>query len=83
MELIISLFKSKRLSKNIKLNLNNDLIRSAMAYACPTLEFAPEAYQLKLQRLQNKILRTIGNSSSGASARDMHTAFHVPTFTIA
>jgi hypothetical protein len=32
-----------------------------MAYACPAWEFAAEIHLLKLQRLQNKVLRTIGN----------------------
>jgi hypothetical protein len=30
-----SLFKSKRLSANIKLTLHKDLIRSVLTYACP------------------------------------------------
>jgi hypothetical protein len=32
-----------------------------MTYACPAREFTAETYILKLQRLQNKVLRTIGN----------------------
>jgi hypothetical protein len=33
-----------------------------MTYACPAWEFAAESHLLKLQRLQNKVLRTIGTS---------------------
>jgi hypothetical protein len=33
---------------------------------------------LKLQKLQNKVLRTIGNFSKRTSVRDTHTAFHMP-----
>jgi hypothetical protein len=46
-----SLFKSERLSTNIKLTLFKALIRSIMVYACPTWEYAADAHLLKLQRL--------------------------------
>jgi hypothetical protein len=58
---IYSLLKSERLSANIKLTLHKALIRSVMTYACPVWEFVAECHLLKLQRLQNKVLRTIGN----------------------
>jgi hypothetical protein len=58
---IYSLFKSEQLSANIKLTLHKALIRSVMTYACPTWEFAAESRLLKLQCLQNRVLRTIGN----------------------
>jgi hypothetical protein len=32
-----------------------------MTYACPALELAEDTHLLKLQRLQNKVLRIIGN----------------------
>jgi hypothetical protein len=54
---IYSLFKSERLSTNIKLTLHKALIRSVMTYACPAWEFAAESHLLKLQRLQNKVRR--------------------------
>jgi hypothetical protein len=49
-----------------------------MTYACPAWEFAAECYLLKLQRLQNKVLRTIGNFPKRTSVRDMLKAFHIP-----
>jgi hypothetical protein len=49
-----------------------------MSYACPAWEFAAECHLLKLQRLQNKVLRTIGNFPYRTSVRDMHKAFHMP-----
>jgi hypothetical protein len=49
-----------------------------MTYACPAWVFADEFHLLKLQRLQNKVLRTIGNFPRRLSVRDMHVAFHVP-----
>jgi hypothetical protein len=75
---IYSLFKSERLSANIKLTLHKTLIRSVMTYACPVWEFEAECHLLKLQRLQNKVLRTIGNFPRSTSVRDMHKAFHMP-----
>jgi hypothetical protein len=49
-----------------------------MGYACPAWEFAAECHLLKLQRLQNKVLRTNGNFPKRTSVRDMHTALHMP-----
>jgi hypothetical protein len=49
-----------------------------MTYACPAWEFAAECHLLKLQRLQNKVLRTIGNFPKHKSIRDMHKAFNIP-----
>jgi hypothetical protein len=59
--IIYSLFKSERLSANIKLTLHKALIRSVMIYACPAWVLATDTYLIKLQRLQNKVPRTIGN----------------------
>jgi hypothetical protein len=56
-----SLLKNERLRADIKLTLHKALIRSVMTYACAAWEFAAETHLLKLQRLQNKVLRTIGN----------------------
>jgi hypothetical protein len=56
-----SLFKRECLSTNIKLTLYKAMIRSVMTYACPTWEYAADAHLLKLQRLQNIVLRATGN----------------------
>jgi hypothetical protein len=54
------LFKSERLSADIKLTLHKALIRSVMTYACLAWELAADTCLLKLQRLQNKVgLRTL------------------------
>jgi hypothetical protein len=55
---IYSRFKSQRLSSSIKLTLCKALIRSVMPYACPPGNWRQITYLLKLQRLQNKVLRT-------------------------
>jgi hypothetical protein len=72
-----SLLKSERLSANIKLALHKALIRSVITYARPAWELAADTYLLKLQRLQNKVLRTIGIFPSCTPARDLHTAFNL------
>jgi hypothetical protein len=48
-----------------------------MTYACSAWEFAAECHLLKVQRLQNKVLRTISNFPKRTSVFDMHTAFHI------
>jgi hypothetical protein len=74
---IYSLFKSELLSANIKLTLHEALIRSVITYACPAWEFVAECHLLKLQRLKNKVLCTIGNFPKSTLVRDMHTTFHI------
>ena len=73
-----SLFKSERLSTNIKLTVYKALIRSIMTYACPVWEFAADTYLLKLQRLQNRVLRTIGNYPRHTPTHDLHMVFKIP-----
>jgi hypothetical protein len=75
---VYSLFQNEPLSTNIKLTLNKALINSVMTYACPAWEFAADTHLIKLQRLQNKILRTIGNFPRRTPVREMHIAFHFP-----
>ncbi|PNF17258.1 hypothetical protein B7P43_G05217 [Cryptotermes secundus] len=75
---VYSLFKSGRLSANIKLTLHKALIRSVMTYASPTWEFAADTHLVKLQRLQNKVLRTIGNFPRRTPVRKLHMAFKIP-----
>jgi hypothetical protein len=75
---LYSLFKSERLSANAKLTIHKVLIRSVMTYACLAWEFAAETHLLKLQRLQNKVLRTIGKLPRRTPVRDLHVAFQIP-----
>jgi hypothetical protein len=58
---IYSLFISERLSTNIILTLRKAFVRSIMTCACPAWEFAADNRLRKLQRLQNKVLRTIAH----------------------
>jgi hypothetical protein len=73
-----SLFKSERLSSNIKPTLHKALIRSVMTYSNPAWEFAADTHLLKLQRLQNKILCTIGKLPRRTPIRKLHLAFQIP-----
>jgi hypothetical protein len=49
-----------------------------MTYACPAWEFEADNQLLKLQRRQNKVLRTIGNLPSRTPVRDLHKAYKLP-----
>jgi hypothetical protein len=49
-----------------------------MTYASPAWEFAADAHLMILQRLQNKILCTIGNYPRSTPFRDLHLAFQIP-----
>jgi hypothetical protein len=69
---VYSLFRS-----NIKLTFLNALIKSVITYASPTWEFAANTHLMKLQRLQNKVPRTIGNYPRRKPVRDLHMAFQV------
>jgi hypothetical protein len=75
---IYCVFKSEQLSASIKLTLHKGLIRSVMTYACPARELAVDTYHLKLHRLQNKVLGTIGNFRRFTPVRDLHMAFSLP-----
>jgi hypothetical protein len=75
---IYAIFKSTHLSANIKLILYRVLIRSIEIYACPTWEFAADAHLIKLQRLQNRVLRVIGKLDRRTPVRDLHLAFQIP-----
>jgi hypothetical protein len=75
---IHSLLKSEQLSTNIKFTLNKALIRSKMTSACPTWKLAADKHLLKVQRLQNTVLRTTENFSRRKPVRDLHMAFELP-----
>jgi hypothetical protein len=74
---VYALFKSERLSTNIKLAFHKALITSVMTQACSVCEFAADTHQIKLQRLQNKVLRTTGNFPRCTLVHEMHMAFHL------
>jgi hypothetical protein len=70
--------KSENLSANIKLTFYKALLRSTMTYAFPAWEFAANIHLLKLQCLQNKVLRTSGNFPRRTPVRELHKAFNIP-----
>jgi hypothetical protein len=75
---LYSLLKNERLIANIKSTLHKALIRSVMTYASPAWEFAADTHLMKLQRLQIKDLRTIGNFPRRTPVRDLHIGFKIP-----
>jgi hypothetical protein len=54
------------------------LIRSITTNACPTWKYAVEDHFFILQRLQNRVLRAIGNLDRGTPVREFHVAFKIP-----
>jgi hypothetical protein len=73
-----SMYKGKLLIANIKLIVYRALIRSIMTHASPTWEFATDTHLMKLQRLQNRVLRTIGKLDRRTPVCDLHLAFKIP-----
>jgi hypothetical protein len=49
-----------------------------MTYASHACEFAAYSHLIKLQRLQNRVLRTIGNLPRRTSVRVLDMAFKIP-----
>jgi hypothetical protein len=72
------LFKSERLSANIKPTLKKALIRSIMTHVSLAWEFAANTHLLQLQRLQNKVLHTTGNFARHTPVQELHKAFNIP-----
>jgi hypothetical protein len=50
---------------------------SVTTYTCPTWEYAADTHLLKLQRLQNRVLRAIVNLDRPTPVREMHVAFKI------
>jgi hypothetical protein len=73
-------FKSKPLNTNIKLTLHKALIRSVMTYACAAREFAADIHLP--QRLQNKVLYTIGKFPRHTPVCELYKASIFCTFMI-
>jgi hypothetical protein len=49
-----------------------------MTNACPTPKYVADAHLLKRHRLQNRVLRAIGNLDRSTSVHDFHVAFRIP-----
>jgi hypothetical protein len=75
------LLKSERVSPNIKLTLYKALIRSVMIYVCPTREYAADSHLLKLQRMQNRVVRAIGNLDRRTTICELHLVSKLLTCT--
>jgi hypothetical protein len=58
--------------------LHKALIKVKMTYACLAWEFAADNHLIKLQSLQNKVLRTIGNFLRHIPIRYLHMALKLP-----
>jgi hypothetical protein len=58
--------------------IGNRKILLAAVYKSPGRTWSDASHLPKLQHLQNKVLRTIGNFPRRTSVRDMHVAFQIP-----
>jgi hypothetical protein len=75
---IYFLHKSEKLSIKTKMTLYKALIRSKLTYACPTWESVADIHLLKLQRLQNEVLRVSGGLPRRTQSRYMHRTLRIP-----
>jgi hypothetical protein len=82
-ELLEAVFSTRFVSRAYKgtseqkLTLYKALIGSVTTYTCPTWEYAVDAHLLRLQRLQKRDDRTIGNLYRRTPVREMHVAFKI------
>jgi hypothetical protein len=77
---IYSLLKSEKLSIKNKMTFCKALIRSKMTYACPAWESAAVTHLMKLQRLQNKVLRVIGGLPRRTPTPYMQAELQIPYY---
>jgi hypothetical protein len=49
-----------------------------MTYICPTWETAANTHLMKLQRVQNRILRVIGDFARRTQIQNMHRELQIP-----
>jgi hypothetical protein len=75
---VYSIFKRQRIRANIKWTLHMALVRFILTCACPSWQFAADAYPMKLLRPQNKIFLTIGNCPRLTPTCELHVAFNIP-----
>jgi len=62
----------------LKLTPQKTSIPSVMNSLCPAWEFSADTHLLKLQRLQNKVLRIISNFLKRKPTHEMHVDFKIP-----
>jgi hypothetical protein len=68
----------RKFSANFKFRLYKTLIRSIMTYVCFTWEHEADAHLLRLQRLQNRAHRVIGDFDRCTPVRELQVAFKIP-----
>ena len=71
------IFKNKHMSLRNKIILYKSLVRTAMLYACPIWSMTCQTDINKLQIVQNKFLRIIGNYRKFTLISIMHDNLHI------
>ena len=72
-----SIFKNKYLSIHSKLTFYKSLIRTGVLYACPVWSLTSDSNLKKLQIIQNKFLRIIGNYRRFTQIETMHRELNI------
>jgi hypothetical protein len=73
-----SLFKAEHLSIHIKLNIYKIIGRSGLVDACPIWQNMADPHLLKVQHLQDRVLRALGVLDRGTPVRDLKVALRIP-----
>jgi hypothetical protein len=76
--IFLLIYHRHKLLDLIKFALYKALIKSVMTYACPTWNYAVDAHLLKLQHLQDRVFRDIGNLDRCTPVRELHLSFKIP-----
>lgn len=74
---LYAIFKNRHFDKRSRVILYHTLVRSAMLYACPVWSMSCKTSIEKLQRVQNKFLRIIGDYRTYTLISCMHENLNV------
>jgi hypothetical protein len=58
--------------------LEGSAMSSVKSWKISSWEFAADTHLMKLQRLENKVLRTVGKFPRNTPIRDMHISLQIP-----
>jgi hypothetical protein len=75
---IYSLFRSERLSTNIKLVLHIAFINSILTYVCPAWEFSVDTLSYEIAAFAKHGSPYHCQLSKGIPTRELHVAFNIP-----
>lgn len=71
--------KNSKINLRTKTNIYKSLLRPVLTYGAPSWCTASKTHLIKIQRMQNKILKTIANTPRHALNRVLHNDLEIPT----